>query len=85
VLLLRATFYFIYNYYNAAIYDLEVILCSEDVCDDIRVNALIKRANVYLEIGKMCTLEMAFKDFELALIINPSCSDVYYHRGLVYY
>ncbi|KYM83973.1 Mitochondrial import receptor subunit TOM70 [Atta colombica] len=84
VLLLRATFYFIYNYYNAAIYDLEVILYSEDVCDDIRVNALIKRANVYLEIGKMCTLEMAFKDFELALIINPSCSDVYYHRGLAH-
>ncbi|XP_011062092.1 PREDICTED: uncharacterized protein LOC105150602 [Acromyrmex echinatior] len=84
VLLLRATFYFIWRYYNAAIHDLEVILSSEDVCDDIRINALIKRANVYLKIGKMCTLEMAFKDFELALIINPSCSDIYYHRGLAH-
>ncbi|KAG5342113.1 TOM70 protein, partial [Acromyrmex charruanus] len=88
VLLLRATFYFIWHHHNAAIHDLEIILSSEDVCDDIRINALIKRANVYLEIGKICTLEnvysLAFKDFELALLINPSCSDIYYHRGLAH-
>ncbi|KAG5315668.1 TOM70 protein, partial [Pseudoatta argentina] len=81
VLLLRATFYSIWHNYNAAIHDLNIILSSEDVCDDIRVNALIKRAHVYVVIG---TPEMAFKDFELALIINPSCSDIYYHRGLAY-
>ncbi|KYN39743.1 Mitochondrial import receptor subunit TOM70, partial [Trachymyrmex septentrionalis] len=81
VLLLRATFYLIWQNYDAAIHDLKVILSSEDVCDDIRVNALIKRAIVYIQIE---IPEMAFKDFELALIINPSCSDIYYYRGVVY-
>ncbi|XP_018371541.1 PREDICTED: mitochondrial import receptor subunit TOM70-like [Trachymyrmex cornetzi] len=81
VLLLRSTFYYISRDHSAAIHDLDVILSSEDVCDDIRVNALIKTAHVYLVIGPP---EMAFKVFELALTINPSCSDIYYHRGLAY-
>ncbi|KYN27304.1 Mitochondrial import receptor subunit TOM70, partial [Trachymyrmex cornetzi] len=81
VLLLRSTFYLIWQRYSAAIHDLDVILFSEDVCDDIRVNALIKKARVYMVIGSS---EMAFKIFELALTINPSCSDIYYHRGLAY-
>ncbi|KYM96548.1 Mitochondrial import receptor subunit TOM70, partial [Cyphomyrmex costatus] len=81
VLLLRATFYFFWMNYNAAINDFEMILSSKDALRDIRVNALIKRANLHQEIKLQ---HLAFIDFELAIIINPSCCDIYYHRGLAY-
>ncbi|KYN02393.1 Mitochondrial import receptor subunit TOM70, partial [Cyphomyrmex costatus] len=81
VLLLRVTFYSIWMNYNAAINDFEMILSSKDAHDDVRVNALIKRANLHQEIGLQ---HFAFNDLELAITINPSCCDIYYHRGQAY-
>ncbi|KYQ47966.1 Mitochondrial import receptor subunit TOM70, partial [Trachymyrmex zeteki] len=81
VVLLRATFNLFRCNYCDAINDFEIILSSKDAFDDIRVNALIKRANLHREIG---IRHLTFKDFELAIMINPSCSDIYYHRGQAY-
>ncbi|KYN27045.1 Mitochondrial import receptor subunit TOM70, partial [Trachymyrmex cornetzi] len=78
VLLLRATFYVLLGDYSAAIQDFENVLNSEDMSDDLRINALIKRAELYM---RLKDLEMSFKDFKLAISINSTCSDIYYHRG----
>ncbi|KAG5340582.1 TOM70 protein, partial [Acromyrmex heyeri] len=78
VLLLRATFYVLLGDYSAAIQDFENVLNNEDVSDDLRINALIKRAELYMRLKDS---EMSFKDFELAISINSTCSDIYYHRG----
>lgn len=80
VLLLRATFYVLLGNYSAAIQDFENVLNSEDVSNDLKINALIKRADLYMRFKDS---EMSFKDFELAISINSTCSDIYYHRGRV--
>ncbi|KYN27305.1 Mitochondrial import receptor subunit TOM70, partial [Trachymyrmex cornetzi] len=81
VVLLRATFNSFRSDYSAAIHDFKIILSSEDALDDVRVNALIKKANLHRKIGNRYLI---FKDFDLAVMINPSCSDIYYHRGQAY-
>jgi len=80
VLLLRATFYLLLGEHDAAIQDFESILNSEDASDDMRINALIKRAALYVQLENP---DMTFKDFDLAISINPSYSDIYHHRGQV--
>jgi len=80
VLLLRATFYSLLGKYSPAFQDLECILNIEYASDDVKINALLKRANLHL---KFMDLDMAFMNFELAININPHYSDIYYHRGQV--
>lgn len=80
VLLLRATFYVLSGDYVSAIQDFESILNNENVSDDIKICALVKRANIYMQLE---IFEIAFKDFELAISINPHYGDIYYQRGQV--
>ncbi|XP_011705806.1 PREDICTED: mitochondrial import receptor subunit TOM70-like, partial [Wasmannia auropunctata] len=80
VLLLRATFYFLLSNVDSAIQDFEKILSSKDASVDVKTNVLIKRGDLYMHLKN---LEMAFNDFELAINMNPSCSEIYYHRGWV--
>lgn len=80
VLLLRATFYLLLGKQHAAMQDIESILDSEDVPKDVKVNALIKRATLHMQLDNS---EMAFNDFNLALNVNPACGDIYHHRGQV--
>ncbi|XP_018313888.1 mitochondrial import receptor subunit TOM70 [Mycetomoellerius zeteki] len=81
VVLLRATFYTFLNENNSAIHDFESILNTEYASDDVKINALLKRADLHKGLKNK---EMVFKDFDLAISINPACSDIYYHRGLTY-
>ncbi|XP_011699475.1 PREDICTED: mitochondrial import receptor subunit TOM70-like [Wasmannia auropunctata] len=82
VLLLRATFYLLLDKHDSAIQDFERILNDEDASVDVKTNVLVKRGDLYMDREN---LEMAFKDFELAINMNPSCSEIYYHRGLAYW
>ncbi|XP_011694266.1 PREDICTED: mitochondrial import receptor subunit TOM70-like isoform X2 [Wasmannia auropunctata] len=81
VLLLRATFYTLSSSVDSAIQDFEQILSSKDASNDVKTNILIKRGNLH---AKLDNFGMAFKDFELAINMNPNYSEIYYHRGLVY-
>ncbi|EGI60834.1 Mitochondrial import receptor subunit TOM70 [Acromyrmex echinatior] len=81
VLLLRATFYTLLGKYEPAFKDLECILNIEYAPDDVKINALLKTADIHLE---FMNLDMAFMNFELAISINPHYSDIYYRRGRVY-
>ena len=80
VLLLRATFYTLLGKYEPAFKDLECILNIEYAPDDVKINALLKTADIHLE---FMNLDMAFMNFELAISINPHYSDIYYRRGRV--
>ncbi|XP_011700177.1 PREDICTED: mitochondrial import receptor subunit TOM70-like, partial [Wasmannia auropunctata] len=75
VLLLRATFYIFLKKHDSAIQDLERILNSGNVSDGVKINALIKRGTLYAH--QKNDLETAFKDFELAINIDPSYSEIY--------
>ncbi|KYM80036.1 Mitochondrial import receptor subunit TOM70 [Atta colombica] len=81
VLLLRATFYVLSGDYISVIQDFESLLNSEDVFDDIKICVFVRRANLYMQLEM---LEIAFKDFELAIGINPRYGDIYYQRGQIY-
>ncbi|KYM83974.1 Mitochondrial import receptor subunit TOM70, partial [Atta colombica] len=81
VLLLRATFCILLGKYDPAFQDLECILNIEYASDDVKINALLKKANLHL---KFMDIDMASMNFELAITINPRYSDIYYHRGLLY-
>lgn len=78
ILLLRATFYLLLGEYNAAIQDFESILNNKETSKDVKVNALIKRATLHMQLENP---DMTFKDFELAISINPNYGDIYHHRG----
>lgn len=80
ILLLRSTFYLLLGEYQAALENLDIIINSDNTYKDIKVNALIKRASLYIQLEKT---EQSFNDFELAIIINPNYGDIYHHRGQV--
>ncbi|XP_011694283.1 PREDICTED: mitochondrial import receptor subunit TOM70-like isoform X2 [Wasmannia auropunctata] len=82
VLLLRATFYMFLGKQDSAIQEFEKILSSKDASNDMKTNVLIKRGDSYMVLEKV---EMAFKDYESAIDINPTYSDIYYHRGVAYW
>lgn len=82
VLLFRATFQLLLGKHDAAIQDLDNIINSDDASEDIKVNALIKRATLYMQLESS---EKTFSDFELAIKINPDYGDIYHHRGQVLY
>lgn len=81
VLLLRATFHLLLGQHDDSMIDFNSILNSEETSKDVKVNALIKRATLYMQLDMA---HMAFKDFELAINTNPNYGDIYHHRGQVY-
>lgn len=82
ILLLRSTFYLLLGKHELAIQDLNTIINSDETSKNVKVNALIKRATLYMQIENS---EMTFNDFELAVKTNPSYGDIYHHRGQVLY
>lgn len=80
LLLLRGTFYLLLGQHDKAIDDLEMIISNEEADKDVRVNALIKRATMYMQVENP---DKSFADFDKAISINPDCGDIYHHRAQV--
>ncbi|XP_017875596.1 mitochondrial import receptor subunit TOM70 [Ceratina calcarata] len=80
VLLLRATFYLLLGEHNAALEGCAAIIDDETLPTDMRVNALVKRATLYMQLENP---EKSFDDFQKATELDPKCSDIYHHRGQV--
>lgn len=78
VLLLRATFYLLLGEHDAALKDFGTIIDSTEASKEIKVNALIKRASLYIQLEN---LEKTFIDFDLAINIDSNCGDIYHHKG----
>lgn len=79
-ILLRATFHLLRGSHQLALQDLEVIISNEQADVKIRVNALIKRASLYMQLEKP---EECIRDFDEAATLGPNISDVFHHRGQV--
>ncbi|XP_075224897.1 translocase of outer membrane 70 [Lycorma delicatula] len=97
-LLLRATMYFLVGEQKLALADFDKVI---DKCPDtnIKTNALIKRASLYLQLetpeisaaekfntplkNELFTAEKCMKDFLAAEKVDPNNSDIYHHRGQV--
>lgn len=80
ILLLRATFYLLLGSLESAHLDFQKIVDSNTVSSDIKVNALIKRASLHIQLEDQ---EKCFNDFETAVEIDPNYGDIYHHRGQV--
>lgn len=80
VLLLRGSFLLLLGKHTEALKDFEAVIDSNTVPKALKVNALIKRAGLYMQLEE---LEKTFQDFELAAEIDPECGDIYHHRGRV--
>jgi import receptor subunit TOM70 len=82
VLLLKSSLNFVLGGQNDTIADLTTIIDSNISTQDLKINALIKRANLYVQIEN---ITKCFEDFIEAEKIDPLCSDIYYNRAQVKY
>ena len=83
--LLRATFFILSKQADKAMEDLTRLIEEETASVSIRVNALIKRASLYIQQCKDPSKdpELSFADFEKAVTLDPDNADIYHHRGQV--
>merc|ERR1712179_559268 len=84
--LLRATFYILTKQQEMAMADLTVLIENPDVDVKLRVNALIKRASLYIQQCKDPSKDpqLSFADFAAAAELDPENADIYHHRGQVH-
>lgn len=78
--LLRGTFYLLLGEHDDAISDLNMIITTERVAKELKVNALIKRASMHVQLEHP---EKSFCDFDMALELDPNCGDIYHNRAQV--
>ncbi|XP_033757911.1 mitochondrial import receptor subunit TOM70-like [Pecten maximus] len=76
--LLRGTLYLLCNQYDLALTDLKAVLSEEDLPKRVRVNAMIKRGSIYIQMEKQTE---GLDDFASAVRIDPENADIYHHRG----
>ena len=83
--LLRATFYILTKQQEAAMTDLTDLADDNAVQTKLRVNALIKRASLYIQRCKDPSTDpqLSFADFSRAVDLDPDNADIYHHRGQV--
>lgn len=85
-LLLRGTFYILNKQMSLAFTDLEKVIDDQTASAPIRVNALIKRASLFIQQCKdpHRDPELSLADFKKAEELDPDNADLYHHRGQVY-
>ncbi|KZC14004.1 PREDICTED: mitochondrial import receptor subunit TOM70 [Dufourea novaeangliae] len=76
--LLRATFYFLLGQHETAIDEFATIINSDTASNATKVNALVKRATLYINLENP---EKSFCDYEMAIELDPDCSDIYFYKG----
>lgn len=84
-LVLRGTFYILSKQQDLAFDDLRSVAENESADVKLRVNALIKRASLFIQKCQdpIKDPELSFQDFRKAAEIDPQNADVYHHRGQV--
>lgn len=83
----RGTFYYLQARLAEAQKDLTEVIQTPGVPAELKVNALIKRANVTLELiaPNFDQMDKVMADFEEAIKTNDKDSDIYYHRGQLHF
>lgn len=83
-LLLRGTMYELTGEFDRALADFNAVLDStteRTYLSGIKVNALIKRASIHIQMDKP---QECFDDFAQAVQLDALNADIYYHRGQMY-
>ncbi|KAG7203795.1 hypothetical protein KM043_013814 [Ampulex compressa] len=80
LMLLRATFYLLLGKHDAAIADFKTIINDDTAPKEVKVNALIKQATLFMQLEDPVN---SFSHFEMATLLDPDCADIYHHRGQV--
>lgn len=83
--LLRGTFYILSKQPNQAFQDFNQIIEDNEADVSLRVNALIKRASLYIQQCKdpMKDPDLSFADFKQGQELDENNADIYHHRGQV--
>ncbi len=86
-LLLRGTFYILNKQMDKAFDDLGRVIENEEAPAKLRVNALIKRASLFIQQCKdpHKDPELSLADFKRAEELDSENTDIYHHRGQVCY
>lgn len=84
--LLRGTFYILMKLQSKAMEDFSCLVEDPLTHVKVKVNALIKRASLYIQQCKdpKKDPELSFADFALAAELDPENADIYHHRGQVH-
>jgi len=84
--LLRGTFFIMMKQTASAMEDLNILIDDNAVDVKVKVNALIKRASLFIQQCKdpKTDPELSLADFAKAANIDPDNADVYHHRGQVH-
>lgn len=77
---LRGTFHLLMGAHKEALDDFKTIIDTKEADVKIKVNVLIKRASLHMQLDKN---DECLKDFEMAAELGADISDVYHHRGQV--
>jgi len=84
--LLRATFYILTKQQDRAMADLTHLIEDAGAGVKVKVNALIKRASLFIQQCKDPSKDpqLSFADFSTALELDADNADIYHHRGQVH-
>lgn len=78
--LLRGTFYLLLGQYEGSLDDFNFVINNPATSNELKINALIKRASLYLQLEDS---QKTFQDLAEAEELNPKCSDIFHNRGQV--
>ena len=79
--ILRGTFYSLMGDHEAAVKDLTEVFEDSEADAKLRVNALVKRATLRMQLGAP---DESLHDLMMAAELGPDSADVFHHRGQVY-
>lgn len=80
-LLLRGTFQLLSGCFEESQQDLDAVINNADADVELRTNALIKRASLYMQLEKK---DLGLADFDAAEKILPSNADIYHQRAQIF-
>lgn len=81
IVLLQATFEVFHGQHDNALKLFKSVLNSEDSSLDVKLNALIKRGTLQMQLDDPI---QAFIDFDEAIMVDKTSPDIYHHRGQLY-
>lgn len=80
VLLLQGTFNQLFRHHKNALLNLSKVIGSDAATMAMKVNALIKRASMHVQLE---SIEQNYADFKAAVALDPKCGDIYHNHGQV--
>ncbi|XP_028401862.1 mitochondrial import receptor subunit TOM70-like [Dendronephthya gigantea] len=78
---LRGTMHTLMSMQTEALKDFDRVISLEDASVKVKVNALVKRASIKVQMTQ--NTQEAYKDFNEAIKLDPENGDIFHHRGQI--